>query len=182
MIKLQQIQTAKQHGILNPVIAWNAARRAGIPFWVMCAFLMQESGGGSNIYGHDIGPDGYPRPFWGHGEVTEANYAAYKIERDLGINHKARFSAIGRRTQGVGPMQLTWYSFQDEADALGGCWKKSVNMLIGAKIIKQYYDEAATIRDTEMGRWRYAAYKYNGKQSYVDSIAPKLKNWQELLT
>ena len=33
--------------------------------------------------------------------------------------------------QGVGPCQLTWFSFQDDADKLGGCWKPQVNMRVG---------------------------------------------------
>jgi hypothetical protein len=56
---------------------------------VLCAFLMQESSGGRNIYGHD------PTIFQDHGEVTETNYADYVVLRDqTGL------------AQGVGPMQL----------------------------------------------------------------------------
>ena len=180
MNRLQQIRRAKRNGIRNPYLAWRAAKTAKIPFWVMCAFLIQESGGGSNIYGHDVDSSGNPRPFWGHGEVTEANYAAYKKERDLGVTERNRFPDLGIRMQGVGPMQLTWYEFQDRADALGGCWDKYTNMLVGAQVLKAHYESSE--RKSEIGRWRYAAYKYNGKQSYVDSIGPKLVEWQSLLT
>ena len=33
--------------------------------------------------------------------------------------------------QGVGPCQLTYWTLQDAADALGGCWKPLANMRVG---------------------------------------------------
>lgn len=167
MNTLTKIRTAKKNGILYPYRAHRAAKNAGIPFWVMCAFLEQESSGGMNVFGHDNSI------FAGAGEVTKKKYLLYKSERDR---------KSYRRMQGVGPMQLTWWEYQDLADHQGGCWNIYVNMLTGAEILRGHYEVGKTYRDTEIGRWRYAAYKYNGAQSYVDSIAPKFDKWRGLLT
>lgn len=175
-----QIRLARQNGILIPYRAAKAAKNAGIPFYVACAFLMQESGGGRNVYGHDTWPNGYPKPFWGHGEVTEQNYAAYKRERDA-MADKTRPDGgglWGRRMQGVGPLQLTYWSFQDQADAEGGCWNPYPNCLIGFRILASY--------KTDRRSWIEVASKYNtGSYStdspYAQKIAPRLQFWGDLL-
>ena len=93
-----------------------AARDAGLSVALAASILMQESGGGQNVYGHD------PTIFVGAGAVTEANYHVYRAERVASGN---------RRMQGVGPCQLTYWSLQDAADALGGCWRPLANMRVG---------------------------------------------------
>lgn len=73
--------------------------------------LMKESGGGRNVYGHDAvqcGPVG--------GTVTEDNYREY-------LRNRAQCGS-----QGVGPTQLTYYTLQDRADQLGGCWRPEINI------------------------------------------------------
>lgn len=161
---------ARKYGILIPGAAWRAHVDQGVPFYVLCAFLMQESGGGRNVYGHDVDASGYPRPFWGHGLVTEANYQAYLRERDLGVR-EPRFVHLGRRSQGVGPMQLTFWAYQDAADAAGGCWNPRVNVSTAASII----------RGLKVGRtWRGVALKYNGKESYADQMVVRFARWRDL--
>lgn len=54
---------------------------------------------------------------WWHG--TEANYREYVRNR----------TQCGM--QGVGPTQLTYYTFQDRADQLGGCWRPEINIRVG---------------------------------------------------
>jgi hypothetical protein len=182
MNRFQQRRVARKHGILEPRKAWKAAKNADIPFWVMCAYLMQESAGGKNIYGHDVNTDGTPKPFWGHGEVTKENYAAYKKERDVGITYKTRFPKLGYRRQGVGPMQLTWHTLQDEADSIGGCWNTYYNMLVGARLIKVYFDDAIASFKTIEQAWHYSALKYNGKESYADEMDDRFEFWKAVLT
>jgi hypothetical protein len=178
-----KIELARQNGIVVPELAWDVARNmAGIPFWVMCAFLEQESGGGRNVYGGDVFADGSPKPFYKHGAVTKENYEAYKKERNLGILYASRWPQMGYRSQGVGPMQLTFWAFQDEADDLGGCWDAKVNMFVGARILNGYYQDAVIRKIVgEIPRWQYAALRYNGKQEYVDSITPKFIRWKDLM-
>ena len=71
---------------------------------------MQETSGGANIFGHDT------TIFAGAGEVTKSKYLAYKKQR--GPKGEGGM-------QGVGPLQLTFFTLQDEADDRGGCWKPS---------------------------------------------------------
>ena len=109
----------KRLGIVNPLLTIRAAKAAKLPLALACAFLEQESGGGRNVFGHD------PTIFVGAGAVTKAKYLAYKAKRRASGN---------RQMQGVGPMQLTWWTFQDAADAEGGCWMPYANMLIGFRL------------------------------------------------
>jgi len=157
--------------VLMPGRAWRAAKATGVPFYILCAFLMQETGGGRNVYGHDVDSRGLPRPFWGHGLVTRENYAAYLVERDLGIR-ETRWG-IGRRSQGVGPMQLTWWEFQDEADKAGGCWDPEVNVLVGARILARHRSTGKT--------WHGVALAYNGKESYADQMDERFRTWRRLM-
>ena len=73
-----------------PLRCLNRSREAGLELATAAALLMQETGGGKNIYGHD------PTIFAGAGEVTRDNYAEYRRQRD---------AMRPRRMQGVGPMQ-----------------------------------------------------------------------------
>lgn len=86
------------------------ARHAGVQLSVACAVLEHESGF-RNVYGHDPVRNPIKSPPNGLKRVNRANYTLYKNFRKMGMG-----------MQGVGPPQLTWFSFQDEADALGGCY------------------------------------------------------------
>lgn len=107
-------------GILIPVRMVMAARAAGLPIPLAASVLTQESGGGRNVFGHD------PTIFIGAGDVTETKYHAYKA---------ARVASKNKLMQGVGPCQLTYWSFQDAADAVGGCWRPLRNMQIGFHVL-----------------------------------------------
>src|SRR4051812_3506014 len=89
-------------GIVAPKLAIREATRAGLRLELACALLEKESAGGHNVYGHD------PTIFVGAGAVSQSNYAEYKRRRVASRNHLM---------QGVGPCQLTWWEFQDAADA-----------------------------------------------------------------
>jgi len=140
------------------IISW----RAKVPFYVLCAFLTQESSGGHNLYGHDAG-----MPFEGAGPVTQTNYAQYKTERD---------STDPPRCQGVGPMQLTWKPYQDRADAAGlrgGCWRAYTNTLTGARIL-------AEIR-ADVNSWVEVARNWSGKDSYAEEMRVELARWRGVM-
>lgn len=110
---LALVPKLRRAGIQMPVRCLIAARKAKLPLSLAAALLLQESGGGRNVFGHD------PTIFAGAGDVTKAKYLEYKAQRGT------------RNMQGVGPCQLTWWELQDQADARGGCWKPMVNMQIG---------------------------------------------------
>lgn len=117
----------KKRGIVNPWYTAYEARRAGLPLAIACALLDQESGGGYNVFGHDPVKPPQIKGGW----VTKERYTHYKVLRKQGYG-----------MQGVGPVQLTWWEFQDLADKYGGCWKVQFNMRVGfehaAAMIKQY--------------------------------------------
>lgn len=160
MNKLNQLITAYKHGCKIPYQAARAADNAGIPFYVMLAFLEQETGGGANVFGHD------PTIFVGAGKVTKSKYLAYKKERD-------RFAPSRHQMQGVGPMQLTWYAYQDKADSLGGCWRPYVNCLVGAQLLAEYWNKYAD--------WKKVGTAYNGSSAYGDEVYLKIQKWKALL-
>lgn len=159
-------------GILMPRRLIRASRDADTPVHVGAAFLEQETGGGRNVYGHDVDAHGNPRPFWGHGQVTRANYAAYKRERDLGVRED-RWRSLGRRSQGVGPMQLTWWEYQDRADRAGGCWRPYVNILVGLSILRSLNRPGSG--------WRDAAHAWNPNPGYADEVTRRIARWRDIL-
>jgi hypothetical protein len=68
-----------------------------------------------------------------------------KVTKELYQEYKRRRIASGNKVmQGVGPCQLTWFSFQDEADKQGGCWKPQINMRVGfrrlASLMREHGD------------------------------------------
>ena len=78
--------------------------------------------------------------------------------------------------QGVGPMQLTYYSYQDEADKLGGAWKPLPNMIIGFTVV------AVNIRNDGL----FLGVKhYNGTNAaaarYATSVLALEKKWAAAL-
>lgn len=107
-------EKAKAHGAKYSLRIVREARRAGIPISLGFALVEQETGF-RNVFGHD------PTIFIGAGVVTAEKYRAYKAKRG--------HSGTGGM-QGVGPCQLTYYTKQDRADAIGGCWKPQHNIRI----------------------------------------------------
>lgn len=153
-----RVDAAERAGCSMASTALRATREAHIPLYVGCAFLQQE--GGRNVFGHD------PTVFAGAGEVTRSKYLAYKEVRE-------RTGAM----QGVGPMQLTWSTYQDQADRLGGAWKPYPNMLVGFRRV------AALHRAT--GSWTTAAHEYNGggpmAAAYAAEMAQRLDRMRSAL-
>ena len=90
------INTTKQYGLRI------ALEATAYDIWpsVLCAVIEQETGM-RNVYGHD--PVRWPQVRGG--DVTRLNYLRYKTLRKRGFG-----------MQGVGPGQLTWWEYQDEAD------------------------------------------------------------------
>jgi hypothetical protein len=83
-----------------------------------CGLIQLESGF-RNIYGHDGVRNPIKSPPGGVRVVTAANYAEY-----------LKYRKAGYGMQGVGYSQLTYFSFQDRADKLGGCWKVVPNLTV----------------------------------------------------
>jgi soluble lytic murein transglycosylase-like protein len=126
---------------------------------VLAAVLEQETGGGANVFGHD------PTIFAGAGVVTRLKYLAYK---------NARGSHGQGGMQGVGPMQLTWYSYQDKADKYGGAWNPRFNVRVGAEMLRDEF--------RQYKNWWNVFLHYNGSSSYANQVSQRVKKWQRLLS
>jgi hypothetical protein len=159
---LRRIRVMRRNGIVSPVRAFSAARKANLPLPIACAFLEQESAGGQNVFGHD------DTIFAGAGKVTRRKYHRYKRLRD------ALLPDGGRRMQGVGPMQLTWYEFQDRADERGGCHRPTRNMGVGFDLVRAYLDDSD-------GNLVDAGEKFNGARSYGHEVKAKAERWRQRL-
>lgn len=151
---------AKKHGLQNSLRALWEARSAGISPALALAMLEQESGG-RNVFGHD------PTIFRGAGEVTRSKYIAYRTQRRNSGN---------RLMQGVGPLQLTWWEFQDGADKLGGCWIPKYNLRYGYRRLR------SLIRT--YGMWD-GVRRYNGSgpnaERYRREVKEKYEKWHRRL-
>jgi hypothetical protein len=147
--------------ILLPSETIAAASEAGLPLALAAAMLIQESGGGANVFGHD------PTIFSGAGEVTQAKYLAYRAERMKSGN---------RLMQGVGPTQLTYWSHQDAADDLGGCWMPVHNMRIGFHLL------AENVRRDGLHAG-VAAYNGSGSaaEHYADTVLARAEQFAKAL-
>lgn len=152
------ISKLRKNGIKIPIVAYQEATKIGLPVAVLAAVLEQETGGGANVFGHD------PTIFVGAGKVTKDKYLAYK---------RTRGSHGQGGMQGVGPMQLTYYSFQDEADKLGGCWVPRNNVHVGAKLLRDLHKQHGT--------WHGAFKAFNGSESYANQVDQRLKKWNNIV-
>jgi peptidoglycan hydrolase-like protein with peptidoglycan-binding domain len=122
----QHVAVLQRYGVLMPMECIAGSQKSGLPLAVGAAILLRETGGGRNEWGHD------PTIFVGgfdtkngqnHGPLVDAvGYKAYLTQR-------GPTGAGGM--QGVGPVQLTYYTLQDQADALGGCWVPINNITVG---------------------------------------------------
>lgn len=149
------------------------AREAGITPSLALALRVQETGirGDGNVFGHDgtIFVGGYDKLHdVEHHRVTKASYLEYKRQRGKTL------------MQGVGPLQLTYWTIQDEADRLGGCWVPQYNYRVG------FRDLAHLIR-MHGGDVRSALAVYNGGAArpnfaYATSVTGHQLFWHRKLT
>lgn len=149
----------RAHGIVRPADVKRIAGGAGLNLAVACTLLEKESYGGRNVWGHD-------------GTDTCGNYVKGSVvTKDAYLAYKADRNKCGM--QGVGPTQLTWWSFQDMADERGGCWRWEVNLAVGFEIMAGYIKESGVSE---------AARRYNGSSEYAKDFMAKLAVWRERLS
>jgi hypothetical protein len=157
---------ANAHGAHFSLRIVMEAKHRDIPVSLGFALIEQESTF-TNVWGHDPAPIGGTSNLGGH-TVTKVNYLAYKARRG---------SRGQGGMQGVGPAQLTWYEFQDEADRLGGCWKPACNIAVAFKHLGKLLEA----RGTHAG---LAAYNGAGAAAsrYADALIARQKIWHHRLT
>jgi hypothetical protein len=116
-------QVLAEHGILRAAEVVALAREAGLDLAAAATMLEKESYGGQNVWGHD-GVD--PKGIYEKGApVTKEAYLRYKAARQSGRI----------LPQGVGPTQLTWPGYQDQADTEGGCYDWTTNVKVGFRAL-----------------------------------------------
>lgn len=151
----------KRKGFVYPWRMIRAAHRVKMRMAVACAMVTMETGNGHSVWGHD--PVDTHGCYSKGGAVTEDNYHCYKRNRGSGSS--------ARNMQGCSSTQLTYWSFQDRADSIGGCWHPYYNMVVGFSIFAAYRKSGDTIRE--------AAKKYNGSWSYADRFAEWVNEWEK---
>ncbi len=156
--ELRYAKVAERFGIKNPRTTLQEAKAAGIGPALALAMVEQESGNGSNVFGHD------PTIFIGAGTVTERNYKQYRA---------ARRASGNRLMQGVGPMQLTWWELQDAADREGGAWIPRYNLRVG-------FRRLAALRKANGKRLGIQRYNGSGPAAvrYMLSVLGKQAKWR----
>jgi hypothetical protein len=153
--------------VADPDIVVREAQRAGIQLSLACALLEKETAGGHNVFGHDRDRAGR--------YIFPARDGSVPVTEDLYRQYKARRKATGL-PQGVGPCQLTYAPFQEQADALGGCWKPAANIRVGFKVL------ADNIRVNGLSA---GVARYNGSgpaaAAYSQDVLAKARRWEALL-
>lgn len=158
------LQVLRARGIVDPGAAITAATGARLELACACTLLIRESAGGLNVWGSDPVPTA--GAYTKGSVVNERDYRAYR-----------RALTAGRAgPQGVGPCQLTWTPYQDQADVQGGCWRPAVNMAVGFGVLAGLI-KAHGVR----GGFR----RYNGSgpaaEVYADAAIATLERWREAL-
>lgn len=143
-------------GIKHPSWTITLARKHKLDLSLCASILLQESGGGRNVFGHDP----YLRPTrflnWLKGrKVTASRYRAYR-----------RYRKRGHGMQGVGPLQLTWYEIQNEADRKGGAWRPFINMDVGFAFLAEKVRAADNMFE--------GVARYNGTGSAANDYARRV--------
>lgn len=158
-MSVASILTAAKFSNITPLIS--AAGAANLPIWVAVAFVEKESHG-ANVYGHDSGGT-----FYGKGTVTQPNYQQFY---DLVVNQH-------QRSNGVGPMQITWTGFHVDAKRRGfALYDPFDNFRYGFELVRGYcggnYSSASLT---------YAGTRYNGAAQYGRELAARALYWQRVL-
>ena len=147
-----------------------AASVTGVPLHVAAAFVDKESDG-ANIYGHDLGGT---FSIAGTKAVTKTNYAEfYRLVVDQ-----------GRKSNGVGPMQITYRGYFPQARDQGvRLWVPFDNYRFGFAIIKRNLDRFATDPDqlAKVGTLYNAGNLTGGITAYGRDLAAKAATWQTRL-
>jgi hypothetical protein len=161
---------AKLHGANYALRIIRESRGHGIPISAGFALVQKETYF-RNIFGHD-GTTSIPNS-WKGGAVTKSRYAYYKARRPT------------HGMQGVGPTQLTWYSFQDEADKLGGCWRPGINIHVGLRNFSASFKTYVARGQTRRTALQSAAHDYNGTGAAADAYGRdflvQMDKWHNIL-
>lgn len=155
------LQTLEANQFVNIEAMIASAEAVGLPLWIAVAFVERESHG-NNVYGHDSGGT-----YYGAGAVTESNYNKFY---DLVINQHGR-------SNGVGPMQITWPGYFTDAKKKGvRLWNVSDNFEYGFRIIAGRLAGNYTLDSIKS-----AGTAYNGQAPYGAAVSIRADFWHRAL-
>lgn len=163
---------AADHGMKNSLRTLTEARALdpNMRPSLALALLEQETGDGSNIWGHDRAPNGGTTHLGGE-VVTEDDYKAYKRRRDNGGKGRGGM-------QGVGPLQITWWEFQDRADEAGGAWIPRHSIRVGIRLAGALIAEHGERKGLAIYNGGSAKPNY----TYAAQVLDKAERWHDRLT
>lgn len=159
-------QRLRDHGVKNALrIVIECSHRHGglIPVSLGLALQEQETGG-RNIFGADKGA-----PFH-HLPVTE--------ERVMALVKHVRAGGV---SNGVGPLQLTFLGFIEEANRDGGAWKPAVNIATGLGIIAGHIKAQGSVR-SGLAAYNAGPSNVSAGQDYASAVLKKQKRFHDLMT
>ena len=164
------VDMLNKHGLRFPMWTIAEARRVGLPLSYALAFLEKESTGrdrnGKPGFGLNLfGSDPVRNPVRG-GFVTHEKYKTYLANRKSGLG-----------MQGVGPLQLTWWEYQDMADEEGGCWHPRSNMRVGFAIAKRQIRDHG--KHDGVRRWNGTG---PAAEQYAEDWASRQRRWRRILS
>lgn len=140
---------------------FTAAETAELPLPAACALLEKETGGGANVWGHDPGGVFCGLP----GVVTEQLFVAFLWE----IRHN------GRRSNGVGPTQITYAGHFDVMEKRGlRPWIPMDNMIYGFELLRSEWE-------SHSHDWVAAGTAYNGAAAYGVDLEKRVQLWRDRL-
>lgn len=152
------------NGIKNAHALEAASAATGLPLHIAAAFVAKESRG-ANVYGNDTGGV-FATPGAPDMPVTRTNYAEFY----------RRVVDLGQRSNGVGPMQITYRGYHPRAKAQGiALWEPFENMVFGFRILmsslggdysKSRIEHAGTVYNVGNINGGITAY---GRGAYVQS-------------
>lgn len=164
-LQQQEVDYIKSFGLVVENIGQciEVSHQHNMPTLARCLALLENESAGRNEFGSEgPGDDGAYR--WG-GEVTEAGY---RILRQL--------EADGYGDNGVGPVQLTWPGYQDEADRIGGCWRPRYSMAVGFVTLHRLIQREGSVQGG------YGAYNGSGYYgAYAQEAVARAGLWEERL-
>jgi hypothetical protein len=158
----ERIVIAQDFGLKNVDYIAIACREAGVPFPVACALFEKESKG-INQWGND--EDGFFRELPPEFLVTKSTFEVFEYY----------VMELGRKSNGVGPAQITWKGFFPDMRKRGlWPWNVHDNMLYGLELLHLYKAKLGAT-------WETAGTAYNGQKSYGIDLAEKVNEWRERL-
>jgi len=166
-VTADQIGKAQAVGLHNVDVAARVANETGNKFYHVCALLEKESGG-RNVYGHDVGGtlSGFPRG------VSKDNYEVF---------YWLVITKAGR-SNGVGPMQLTFKGFHTDMISKGlKPYDPYDNITYGAKLWRDYYRLYRTQGFSRDQSIKMAGERYNGAAEYGERLLVIMDKWFKIV-